>query len=720
MTDEKPRVFDTSDAAAELSLDRRDFMKLVGGGIVVFFSIDAWDFLGAQERRGASYPTDLNAYLKIGEDGKVTVFSGKIEMGQGVVTSLAMMAADELGVALESINMIMGDTDLCPYDNGTYGSMSTRFFGPPLRSAAAEARAILIELAAEQLKTPKEKLSVENGVVFVTSDKKTRVTFAQLAKGQKITRKLDSKVATKPVSEFTLMGKPVVRTDSVAKVTGKAQYAGDIRLPGMLYARILRPPAHGATLKNVDTSAASNMPGIVVVNQDGLVAVLHADRETAEKALATIKADFDIPKPTVDNATIFDHLIQASPRGQETDPRGDLAAGEKVASALFESRYETAYGAHAPIETHTALANIQGGNVTVWISTQGPFPNRRQVAQALGVAEEMVHVITPFVGGGFGGKNPAPQAVEAARLSKITGKPVNVTFSRAEEFFYDTYRPASVVKIKSGIDAAGKICLWDYNVYGAGSRSSEQFYKVPNNVIRVFGGGFGGGTVHPFATGAWRAPGAPVNVFARESQIDIMAARAKVDPLEFRLNNLNDTGDNARMRPVLEAAAARFGWKKAAAPSGRGIGVACGLDAETYVALMVEVRVDKASGNVKVLRMVCAQDMGTVINPEGAKMQMEGCITMGLGYTLAEDITFKGGQILTTNFDTYELPRFSWLPAIEVILVKNDALPPKGGGEPAIVPVGAAVANAIFDATGARLYRFPMTPERIKEASRRI
>ncbi len=656
-------VFDSSDAEADRALDRRNFLKLMGGGIIVFFTCDPTDLFG-QGGRGPSYPTDLNAYLRIAEDGKVTVYSGKIEMGQGVITSLAQEAADELGVALESIEMIMGDTDLCPYDSGTYGSMSTRFFGPAVRTAAAEAKAILIELAAEQLKTPKDRLAVENGVVFVTGDRKTRVTFGQLAKGQKITRKLDGKAVTKSVAEFTVMGKPMKRTDSVAKVTGRAQYAGDIRVPGMLYAKIIRPPAHGSKVKTVDTAAAARLPGVTVVNQDGMIAVLHADPEAAEKALAAIKAEFDVPAATVDNRTIFDHLVNSAPRAQEREVKGDLVAGEKAAAHVFEGKYFTAYGAHAPMETHTALANIEGGKATVWISTQSPFPNRQQIAQALGFTTENVRVITPFVGGGFGGKNPAQQAIEAARLAKITGKPVQVAWSRAEEFFYDTYRPAAVVRIKSGIDGAGKICLWDYDVFAAGARSSEQFYDVPNNIIRVYGQGMGGGSSpHPFATGAWRAPGAPVNVFARESQIDIMAARAKIDPLEFRLNNTSDP----RMRKVLETAAQRFGWKKAPSPSGRGLGIACGIDAETYVAEIAEVSVDKSSGRVRVRRIVCAQDMGIVINPEGATMQMEGCIMMGLGYTLSEDISFTGGRIATTNFDTYELPRFSWLPRVETI-----------------------------------------------------
>jgi isoquinoline 1-oxidoreductase len=696
-----------------LLLDRREFMKLLGGGIVIFFGIGDWSFLEAQGQR-REYPTDFNAYLRIGEDGRVTVYSGKVEMGQGVITSLAQMAAEELGVALESIDMVMGDTQLCPWDMGTFGSMSTRFFGPALRGAAAEARVVLVELASEQLHAPKADLDVSNGVVFVAANKSKRVTFAQLAKGQTIERHLTAKPTLHSVADFTVSGKPVKRLDALAKVTGQAKYAGDIRLPGMLYARILRPPAHGATLKSVDTSTAAALAGVTVVNQDGMVAVLHADAEVAAKALAVVKADFDVPPSTVDTDTIFDHLIEVAPPPEERARRGDLAEGERSSATLFEHRYENGYGAHAPMETHSALASVEGGKATVWAATQTPFPNQQQIAQALGFALENVRVITPFVGGGFGGKSSAGlQSVEAARLSKIVGKPVQVAWTRAEEFFYDTFRPAAVVLIKSGIDHAGKIALWDYRVYSAGSRSAEQFYDVPNSLIRTYGQwGRDTAKAHPFATGPWRAPGANINVFARESQIDIMAAKAKTDPLEFRLSNTSDK----RMRSVLQAAAERFGWAKAASPSGRGYGIACGIDAGTYVALFAEVQVDKATGGVKVKRIVCAQDMGQVINPDGAKMQMEGCITMGLGYALSETLRFRGGEVLDHNFDTYELPRFSGLPEIEAILVKNDELTPQGGGEPAIVPVGAAIANAICDASGARLFRMPMTAEQVKKA----
>jgi CO/xanthine dehydrogenase Mo-binding subunit len=269
------------------------------------------------------------------------------------------------------------------------------------------------------------------------------------------------------------------------------------------------------------------------------------------------------------------------------------------------------------------------------------------------------------------------------------------------------------VKIKSGVTDKGGISSWNYEVFFAGDRGAQQFYNVPNHNTVSHGGGFGGGpTAHPFATGAWRAPANNTNTFARESQIDIMAAKAGLDPLDFRLQNLTDQ----KMQRVLKAVAEKFGWKPGKAPSGRGWGIACGTDAGTYVATMAEVEVDKATGNVKVKRVVCAQDMGQVVNPEGAAIQMEGCLTMGLGYALKEHIRFKNGEIFDLNFDTYEIPRFSWLPKIETVIIDNKDADPQGGGEPAIITVGAVVANAIYDAVGARLFQMPLTPERIKEA----
>jgi CO/xanthine dehydrogenase Mo-binding subunit len=292
-----------------------------------------------------------------------------------------------------------------------------------------------------------------------------------------------------------------------------------------------------------------------------------------------------------------------------------------------------------------------------------------------------------------------------------------VAWSRAEEFFYDTFRPAAVVKVVSGVDADGKLALWDYQVYGAGARGADVFYDVPNRSVRVYGEwGRAPDGMHPFAVGPWRAPAANTNRFAAEQQLDIMASALGEDPLAFRLKNTRD----ARMLGVLRAVADASGWQPAVAPrkTGRGRGLACGIDAGTYVAHVADVIVDRSTGRVTVERVVVAQDMGVVVNPDGARMQIEGCVTMGLGYALAEEVRFEGGRVLDQNFGTYQLPRFSWVPRIDSVLVPNDDLPPQGGGEPAIINMGAVIANAIFDATGARLYRLPMTPERVLEAIR--
>jgi isoquinoline 1-oxidoreductase len=392
-------------------------------------------------------------------------------------------------------------------------------------------------------------------------------------------------------------------------------------------------------------------------------------------------------------------------------------AARAQAARLFESTYYKGYVAHAPLEPHAALADVKNGKVTVWASTQTPFPTRDRIATALGVDAKDVRVITPYLGGGFGGKSADQQAVEAARLAQISGKPVQVAWDRAEEFFHDSFDPACVVTIVSGLDRDGRASFWDYCVYAAGDRGAKHRYEIPSLRIRsagatAYGPAATADRVHPFAVGPWRAPGANMNVFAVESQIDSMASAAGVDPLEFRLRHLTDP----RMRTVLQAAADAFGWKTVVGPSGRGNGIACATDAGTYVATMAQVSVDRATGQVQVQRVVCAQDMGIVVNPEGAKMQIEGGITMGLGYALSEELRFRGGEILNRNFDTYHLPRFSSVPRLTAVLVQNDDLAPQGGGEPPITTTGAVIANAVFDATGARLFRLPMTRERVLAA----
>jgi len=707
----------TNDAEeAAFAMDRRRFLRTAGSGIFLFFRVRDFSVFTREgpgrpmQQRG---PADFNAYLKIGEDGRVSCYTGKIEMGQGIVTSLAQMLADELDVNIDDVDMVMGDTDLCPFDRGTFGSLSTRAFGPSLRTAGAEARRVLVEMASGHLNIPVNNLATEGGVVFDRSNVKTRVAYGALAKGKKIGRNLTDPVVVKKPAEFKLMSKPLTRRDAYDKVTGRAMYAGDIRLPGMLYAKILRPPAHGARLVDVDTAGAETVEGARVIRDGDLVAVLHKYPDVAASALSKIRAKFDVPAPAVDDRSIYDHLLNVAPAGKVVASGGDISAGEKASASVLEETYYNAYVAHAPMEPHAALVTIEGKKATVWASTQAPFGAREEVAKELGFRTEDVRVITPFVGGGFGGKTAHRQVVEAARLARLSGSPVQVAWTRGEEFFYDTFRPAAVVKIRSGITAKGGISFWEYGVYFAGERGAEHFYEIPNHRTTAYNAGWvGAAGAHPFATGAWRAPGNNTNTFARESQIDIMAAKAAADPVEFRLRHLSD----AKMKGVLRMAAEKFGWRPAKSPSGRGLGVALGIDAGTYVAAIAGVEVDRQTGNVVVKKVLAVQDMGLVINPEGAAIQMEGCITMGLGYALREGLHFKGGEIADLNFGTYEIPRFSWLPDIETHIVDDENSPPQGGGEPVIVTMGAVIANAIYDAVGARVFELPMIPERVKGA----
>ena len=690
-------------------MTRRSFLQAAGAGIIVLFT---WGPLPAQESRhpGQELPEDFNAFLRIDEKGTVSCFTGKIEMGQGIITSLAEMCAEELRVPFESVKMVMGDTDLCPFDMGTFGSMSTRFFGPPLRQAAATARAALVEVASERLGLPVESLDAKNGAVFDRKDPKKRLTYGEIARGRRVERRVQLKPALKEYADFTIMGKPHARADAVAKVTGEARYAADIRLPGMLYAAILRPPVHGARLVELDTTAVSGEARVV---RDGdLVAVLAPQPDVAFAALGRVKARFEPEKGNgLDESTIFDHLVKSTSltKTVTVGEGGDLARGEAEAAHALEATYYNAYVAHAAMETHAALVSIEKGKATVWASTQTPFMAKKEVAEAIGLPPDRVRVITPFLGGGFGGKSANGQIIEAARLAKLSGRPVRVARTRQEEFFFDTFRPAAVVKIRSGVTDRGEITFWDYEVYFAGEGGAEQLYAIANHREVSHGNPLIAEKAHPFATGPWRAPARNTNVFAKESHMDRMAAAIHMDPLEFRLKNLKDP----RMIRVLKAAAERFGWRPAPLPSARGVGVACGTDAGTYAAMMAEVSVDRKTGKVAVKRVVSTLDPGICVNPEGARIQMEGGLTMGLGYTLSEELHFKGGEILDTNFDSYEIPRFSWVPEIETVIVENRDLPPQGGGEPPIICTGAVIANAVFDDTGARLTALPMTPARV-------
>jgi nicotinate dehydrogenase subunit B len=723
-------------------VNRREFIIRAGAfGLLVTFSSPFIPNASAADvplkaPRLPKASTDFNAYLKIGATGRVECFLGKVEMGQGLMTAFAMMVADELDVRFDHVDVVAGDTDLCPWDMGTWGSLATWQTGPVVRSMAAEARAVLLQLASERFGVPVEKLRLKDSVVSVSTNSSKRVTYAELVDGKRIERHmLDAKV--KEISQLKVIGTEAPRKDGYAKVTGAAKYAADIILPGMMYAALLRPPYIGARLISADTTDAEKVPGVKVVrlndvvdavnpqaNMDhpgaaleelgrSIVAVLHRSLDVARDAVATVKALWTPSPWKLDDKNVYEHLLKAAPPAKQVVAKGSIITGEAETVKFSEATYQTSYVAHATIETHAAVAKWETDRVTVWASTQAPFVARTQVAQALSLDPKNVRIITPFLGGGFGGKSGVPQGVEAARLSQAVGCPVQVAWTREEEFLLDTYRPAAIVKCRSGLDRDGRISFWDFHTYCAGDRESETFYEIPHQLIQASGGWttFPAG-LHPFGIGPWRGPSATTNVFARESHIDSLAVIAAMDPLEFRLRHVAEP----RPAAVLRAVAKLFNWKPMVAPSGRGFGISTVDMHNSIVAAMAEVDVDKKTGNVKVKRVAMAVDIGQVINPELVRQQMEGCITMGLGSCLTEEIHFENAIIKDTNFDTYEIPHFSWLPKIQTTIVNNPDVPSQGIGEPPMSVMGGLIANAIHDAVGVRVLQLPITPQRILEA----
>lgn len=712
-----PRIEEKAYPKKTFSVKRRDFLRYLGGGMVILFApLEGCRNVVAPALPLNSLPDDFNAFLHISEDGLVTCYTGKIEMGQGPMIALAQMMADELDVAFENVKMVMGDTDLCPWDDGTWGSTSIREFGPEMRKAAAKAREILIQMAAENLKVPVSRLQVNDGVVSDMNDNSRSVSYADLTKGKRIRMSVIGEPKVKDARDFKIVGKPHHRVDAIQKVTGEAKYAGDFKFPGMLFARIVRPSSYGAKLISADTSEAEKIEGIQVVRDKDLVALLHENQDKADEAIVKVKAEWSPVVLDVNDKTVIKHYLRSAKKGNITNTKGDINEGRKIAAKITESEYYDGYVAHSPIEPHAAVATIEGDKITVWVSAQTPFLVRDQISQELGMSPEKIRVIVPFVGGGFGGKGDNPQAIIAARLTRLTGKPVMVTWTREEEFFFDTLRSAALNIVKSGISKEGMITFWDFSAYYCGDRGAETIYDVPHQKTIIYDQEEGDPQVHPFATGPWRAPGNSNNTFAREMQICQMAATAGIDQIEFRLKNLRDE----RMIAVLKAAAEKFGYTPAKGPSGRGFGIALGTDVDSYVAVITEVRVDNKTGHVQVVRASCAQDMGMCVNPLGTLMQIEGCITMGMGYSLTEELNFEGTNMLTQNWDTYEIPRFSWVPDIDAVILDRMDQPPHGGGEPAIICMGGAIASAIFDATGAVLFNMPMTPDRVLQAIKKV
>ena len=697
-------------APYHFDLDRREFFRFLGAGVLVVSvlksGVAAQESGGSRRGRGESLPKEIDAWLHINEDGKVTVYTGKVEVGQNIRTSLTQAVAEELHVALDKIDLVMGDTKLTPFDMGTFGSRTTPTMNLQLRRVAAAARDALVGLAAAQWKTDAKNLVAEDGRV---RDRQTNRTleYAALTKGQQIAQMLPDQDPLIPPKDWKIAGQSIGKVDGRDFVTGRHRYPSDQNLPEMWYGKVLRPPAFGATLTSIDMQKAEGM--LVSVVRDGdFVGVSAPSTAQAEAAVAAIQAEWK-SEPQISNKELFDSLRKNTTEGKDPTGDGDRFDAGSIDMAMaaaehkLQQTYTVNYIAHVPLEPRAALAKWDGDELTVWTGTQRPFGVRGQLGEAFRIPEEKVHVLMPDMGSGYGGKHTGETAIEAARLARAAKRPVKVVWTREEEFTWAYFRPAGVIDISSGMSADGTITAWEFHNYNSGSAGMRSYYNIPNQRI-VFHA-----TKYPLRQGSYRALAATANHFARESHMDEMAHALKMDPLEFRLKNLKEE----RLRAVFEAAAKKFGWGRTKAP-GQGFGMGGGYEKLGYIATFAEVQVDRKSGEVKVARVVTAFDCGAVVNPEGLRNQIEGSNVQGLGGALFEAIQFDNGKILNGRMSEYRVPRFSDVPVLETVLVDRKDQPSVGAGECPMVGLAPALGNAIFDACGVRLRGLPMVPDGLK------
>ncbi len=683
-------------------LDRRDFFKFLSGGLVLLLTLDR--AANAQESgRGPAFrpdarPPELAAWLHIGEDGVITVYTGKTEIGQNIRTSLAQAVAEELRAPIGSVQLVMADTDLTPYDMGTFGSRTTPLMAPQMKKVGAAAREALIDLAAAKWKLDRASISVARGKVKNNASGES-VGFGELTRGQNLVKTVDGATVTAP-AQWTLEGTSAPKVNARDMVTGAHRYTSDLVRPEMLHGRVLRPPAFKAKLTSLDAKDAGDISDVLIVHDGDFVGAVAPDEMTLSRAIRAIKTEWSA-EPQPSNKDLFEYLkTSASQRAHN-----DFEADHKL-----DATYTVAYIAHVPLEPRAAVAEWNEGKLTVWTGTQRPWGVKGELAEAFKLPEDRVRVIVPDTGSAYGGKHTGEAAIEAARLAKAVNKPVKLIWSREEEFTWGYFRPAGVIDIRSGVSKDGLITAWQFDNYNSGPSAIETPYDIANHTAQFYP------TDSPLRQGSYRGLAATANHFARESHMDDLAAAVGIDPLEFRLKNLK----NDRLRAVLQAAAEKFGWGKGKPSADRGYGLACGVEKGGYVATCAEISIvpnefqgaelAPAPPKVRIDRVVTAFECGAVVNPEHLKNQIEGSVIMAIGGALFEAVDFANGRILNPHLANYRVPRFSDLPLIETVLVDRKDLPSAGAGETPIVGLAPAVGNAIFQATGTRIRSLPMAP----------
>jgi nicotinate dehydrogenase subunit B len=702
---------------------------------------------------------DLDSWIRIDPEGTVTVFTGKVELGQGIRTAVAQIGAEELDLSLARIRVATVDSDVSPDEWFTVSSMSLETTGNAVRVAAAEARQIMLQVAFEELEAPLERLEVNDGTIVDPATGRS-TTYWALFGGRKFGRQVTGRVGSKPAERYTVVGQPVPRLKLEAKVTGTARFVHDLELPGMVHGRAVRPPNPNARLVSVDETAALRLPGVLMVMRDGSFLGVIAEREEqavaaaeALRAAATWEGEVELPNPD----EMIEYLLSQPDEpmlvvdGTPVDgPVPPIEPPEGAARTLSATYYRP-YQMHGALGPSAAMAKMSGGRLTVWTHAQGVYPPRAAIAQALRMDETAVRVLHVEGPGCFGHNGADDAALDAALLARaLPDRPVLVKWTRADEHTWEPYGPAMVMQMQASLDASGDVIDWNYDVWGyshlgrsaSGGVASallgawylaEPFlrpqprpgrgpqYSIYRNADPLYAFSRRRIVKHfladsPLRISALRGLGAYANVFAIESFMDELAAAAGVDPVTFRLRYLADE----RARAVVEAAADRLGWKAGPRPQsdGRGQGIAFAQykNRQCYAAVAVELSVDRASGRIRLERAVIAADAGQIVNPDGLSSQFEGGFIQGASWTLKEQVGFDRHGVFSTDWTSYPVMRLPDAPRIETVLLNRPGQPYLGSGEAGPMPTGAAIANAVFDAVGIRLRQVPFTPARVKTA----
>ncbi len=640
----EPERYEILDLLQQLTPDRREFLKALGGGLFFVVTVRAQD-------------GGVPVRVQIADDGTVRAFTGKVEMGQGARALLSQAFAEELRVPADRVELVMGDTLLCPDDGGTWSSLTTPQAVPIIRQAAAAVRAA----------------------------------------------RLGGDDALTAPGEWKVLGTSLPQPASRAIVTGARKYPSDLQAPGMLHAAIVRSPDHRARLTTYDAGAASAMPGVRVLRDGDLLAVVAADPAAARRAAASIKAEWTSEPlappqdwPALFRKTAVEPVEQPKARYPPLLRRGDVQAGLTAAARRQSASYWIAPIAHVPLEPRASIAEWSGDTVTVQSGGQAPFLVRQEVAQALKVPVSQVRVIAHDSGGAFGGKQRGECEVEAARLARLAGAPVRVAWSREEEFTCSYTRPAGLIEIESGVDASGRLTAFRFANYNSGAAGLTSPYDVPNHWIGFYR------TSAVVRQGSYRSLAAVGNTFARESHMDEWAHALNVSPLEFRLRHVTD----ARLREVVERTVSRFGWASAKNGAGRGVGLSCTIEKDARLALCVEVEAD--ASRARIVRLVATGDFGAALNPDGLRNQMMGALVQGMGGALWERVEYDSRAQRTRRLSQYRVPRFTDVPQVDVQLIDRRDVPPAGAGESPITLPAPAIAAAIFAATGIRRRNLPL------------